>query len=173
MSKIAHQLKRGEFFYDEHDHQVYEVRDKKEIHGKSVHLDVQNFVSNHRTTRKYSHDHNLVVIEPERHNYDLSHLVDLTEGKQYLCLIDAHGEVREDLFVDNKSVINDLIGYVEKLGDKVLVHVTKVHMNKLHRDLHDFDHEKITGIKGIDMSHMYDHHHHDHHDHHGRRHSHS
>lgn len=167
MSKIAHQIKRGDYFYDGNDHQVYEVRDKKEVHSKSVHLEVQNFVSNHRTTRIYSHDHKLLVVEPENHNYDLSHLKDLTEGKQYLCLVDNMGVAREDLFVDDESVINQLTSkFDENDNEKILVHVTKIHVDKLHRDQHDFDFEKVIGINGIDMSHLYDHHHHHHHVHH-------
>lgn len=155
MTQPAHNYKKHDYFYDEKDHEVYNVLDKKET-GKhrTVHFDVVTFSGDHKTSRVYAHDHHLLKVEPKHTSYVISHLLDLEEDKQFLCLVDKHGNHREDLYIKD---LDNNIDELKKLLDKkeeVHANVLSLHIDKLHRDGKDYDKEVIHQISSINMKHM-------------------
>jgi translation elongation factor P/translation initiation factor 5A len=71
MSCTSHNLKNGNYFYDEHDKSVYHVLGKTECNkdGHKVKFQLENFANNKHTIRTYSHDHHLRIIEPNTYHY--------------------------------------------------------------------------------------------------------
>lgn len=167
MSKEACHLRINDHFYD--DGHVYRVINAKEgTHsGGNIHFTLEDFATNHRTDRHYGHKHHLVTVEPEVRKFSLSFLLDCTDGKQFLSLLDTKTCLgREDLFVTDAQVIADLQDHFATDDPEPLdVIVERVSVEKLHRDGSDYHVERVIFIEGIDMSHLYDHHRNKHHVH--------
>lgn len=171
MSVTASTLKPGNFIYDENDKEVYEVVVKKDnkSSGNSVHLTLQNFRTNHRTDKHYGHDHHVRTVDPVYTLYTFSHLLDREGNHQYLSLIAKDNTPREDLFVEDQVVIQGLKKSIDDHKEKeknLLVGVTSLTVDTIHRADKEVNIEKVTHIDGVDMKHLYDHHHHHHHVHH-------
>lgn len=162
MSNTANHLKRGQFIYVEgHVYEIVDVKNVKNSH--SVHFTVQDFVTNHRSEKSFGLTQHVRTVEPETHHYNLSHLLDTEGSRQFVCLVDSNGKPREDLYVEDPTVVQALSGLTLDAENPAKVTVTRLHVDHLHRNETDVDLEKITFISGVDMKHLYDHHHHHHH----------
>ena len=169
MSTTAHHLKEKEYFYDEHDKLVYHVLHKEE-HGHNVKFMIENFETGKHTKKTYSHDHHLRTVEPEMTQYTLSHVVlDEESQRLFLSLFDKDMNLRNDLYLDEPVLVDQLVKLTKEVGDDVnKLHVKTIKLNvpAMHRADNDIGWERIVDITNIDFSHLYDKHHGHHHVHH-------
>lgn len=164
MSLQAHKLINNMFIYEKS--KIYHILKKEEDKAKNVHLTVQEFESEHKSTMKFSHDHNVRVVEPETKHFKLTHLLDMSnDGTVFVSLLSDDGTVKEDISVHHKYVIDYLNEHFNKSEDSLNVNVMHIHIDPLHRIDKEIDIEKITHIEGLDMKHLYDKHHGKHHIH--------
>lgn len=170
MSVVAKHIKKGNYLLL--DKSVCVVLDATEITSNSTHtvkLNVENFETNHHTTVHFGLSHNVRTLEPEVVHYDLVDLADCTEGEQFLSLMRKDtNEVDESVHVNNPQLVKYLQDHFSEDGDKnsLSVHMVRVKVDSLHRTETDRVVEKVTGVEGFDMKHLYDHHHNKHHTHH-------
>lgn len=170
MSEKAHHVKKGQYIVL--DGKVHYVVGKGETSGAhvahNVHLTLQEFLTDHRTDKTFSHDHHLPLATESHHKYSLTHLLDETDGALFLSLVSDDGTNREDLSEHNSEVKAYLKKHFESEDAEALeVTVTKVHADNPHSHSNDPDIclERLTRVQGLDMKHLHDHNHHHHHEH--------
>lgn len=166
MSLEAKHIKKGNYIFI--DNEIYDVlsTDEYTSHGNhEVKLCVQNFETNHKKTLHFGLKHHIVLAEPETVTYDAIGLGELTNGQQYLLLMNKHsGENELNLYVDNPELITYLQNHFKDDPDKFLtVHFRSFQIDKMHRNESNKFSQKITGVEGFDMKHLHDKHHNHHH----------
>jgi len=172
----AQTVHKGHFFFE--NGEIYQIVEKNELRTKhhDYHLVVQNFHNNHRSTRHYSHDHLLHVVEPIHMHYKIVWVVSESEsgpGPETLRLelLDiSTSEPRSDLIVTDPGLSAYLIAHFEpddaqKIPEELDAHVYSFTIEPLHRSDKLVTVERIVSVQGYDMSHLYDHHHGQHHIH--------
>lgn len=178
LSFEAKHIKKGQCLFL--DKSVFVVVDVEELTkgNHTVKVTVENFMTNHRTVKRFGLTHRVRTLEPSTTRYELTDLGDHTgDGKQYLTLLNkSTDELEECLYVDNVDLVDYLTKHFssESVEDKTLdVTVTRVDAGAAHSGSQnadsDMSFEKVTAVQGFDMKHLYDHnrhHHHDHHTHH-------
>ena len=171
MSVEAKHIKKGNYILL--DQNVFKVVESVEItsHGThTVKIVLENFVTNHRTTKHFGIDHHIRVLETQSTHYNLVGLLDYSESYQYLSLINKNnGNLEESIYTDNDKLIRYLQDHFNNSNseDQTLsLTVVKIEVSPLHRTENELNFEKIISVEGFDMKHLHDHHHNHHHSHH-------
>lgn len=168
MPHTVHEVKVGHYLYSEG--YFYKVVSKKEVNGRghhTVHLEVDNMLTDHRTVLHYGPHRHVLTVEPTTQHYQLTHLLDLSEGRQYLSMLNHDGDVREDVCVTGDEVVSYLNEWSKKEGEPLKVVLLRLEIDKIHSHGSDDGHvlERVVDIEGLDMKHLYDKHHGHHHVH--------
>jgi len=169
MSDTAHHFKVHQYFYDEKDKKVYHILEKEECRktGHNVKFVVQDLENFKHSTKSYSHDHHLRLVDVHTRHYTLSHFRDEEDGF-YLELFDTEMKPRGDLHLHDASLIEQVTKAYKALGDDdkpLNVKVVQVKVGALHRVDKSLNLEQVVQITGVDFSHLHDHHHQHHHQH--------
>ena len=172
MSATAHTIHQGQYFFE--NGQIYQIVGKKELKTKhhDYHLVVQNFHNNHRSTRHYTHDHLLYVVEPTHIHYKIVWVVPEQDETISLKLLDVlTNEPRSDIIVTDPGLVAYLVAHFDleeaqdSIPEELDAHVLSFTVDPLHRTDKPIAVERIVSVHGYDMSHLYDHNHGQHHDH--------
>jgi len=173
MSVTAHTIHQGQYFFE--NGQIYQIVGKKELKTKhhDYHLVVQNFHNNHRSTRHYSHDHLLYVVEPTHMHYKIVWVAEQDAAIRLELLDVSTNEPRSDLTVTDPGLLSYLVAHFKSeededrdfIPEELDAHVLCFTVEPLHRADKSVTVERIVSVQGYDMSHLYDHHHGQHHIH--------
>ena len=167
MSVEAKHLKKGNYVFVENNVFIVLRAEELTVTGNhSVRLQLQNFMTNHRTVKSFGLKHHVRTLEPVHTHYNLVDLLDNNDGRQFLSLINRDTDKPEEsVHVEDVNMIKYLQNYFDKNDEPLQVVLTRIDAPKMHRIEKDMYFERVTSLQGFDMSHQHDPHHHHHHVH--------
>lgn len=168
MSVEAKDIQKGQILFL--DKQAYVVLDVEKLTRTGTHhvkVQLENFMSNHRTEKSFGYTHNVRYLEATSTTYMVTDLADYTGGHQYLTMQDKDtGDEVTGMYVEHDDMIQYLTKHFESDNPEPLsITFTRVEAPKVHRVESDMAFVRPTRLEGFETKHQHDHHHNRHHIH--------